>query len=200
MSRRCSRPATCAASGTTSRKRRTGGWRLTPTSRTIARSAADAGVGVGGLFHDEGPPSAGDSVQFQTQWWIERFRVLPAVSADGAGLAGTWPTRCGWTDRDDQLINCVEVVSASPTKAILMQRAPDARPPAITRRAGALESVSTMADAWRDRAAGADSAETWTPAAPDRVVHAERRGADPSPESAISAADPSIPRAKTLAR
>jgi hypothetical protein len=27
---------------------------------------------------------------------------------------------------DDQLINCVEVVSASPTKAILMQRTPDA--------------------------------------------------------------------------
>ena len=26
------------------------------------------------------PPSAGDSVQFQTQWWIERFGFyLPAV-------------------------------------------------------------------------------------------------------------------------
>ncbi len=93
------------------------------------------------------PPSAGDSVQFQTQWWIERFGFyLPAVLtvlgsrgdiANGLRLDLVL---------DDQLINCVEVVSATPTKALLMQRIGDsqARDHAINRGIGV---VSTLAEA-----------------------------------------------------
>ena len=99
------------------------------------------------FFMTKRPPSAGDSVQFQTQWWIERFGFyLPAVLtvlgsrgdiANGLRLDLVL---------DDQLINCVEVVSATPTKALLMQRIADsqARGHAINRGIGV---VSTLAEA-----------------------------------------------------
>jgi hypothetical protein len=99
------------------------------------------------FFMTKRPPSAGDSVQFQTQWWIERFGFyLPAVLtvlgsrgeiANGLRLDLVL---------DDQLINCVEVVSATPTKALLMQRTADnvARAQAINRGIGV---VSTLAEA-----------------------------------------------------
>ena len=99
------------------------------------------------FFMTKRPPSAGDSVQFQTQWWIERFGFyLPAVLtvlgsrgdiANGLRLDLVL---------DDQLINCVEVVSATPTKALLMQRIGDsqARGHAINRGIGV---VSTLAEA-----------------------------------------------------
>ena len=79
------------------------------------------------FFLTRRPPSAGDSVQFQTQWWIERYGFyLPAVL--------TIPGSRGEVANglrldlivDDQLLNCVEVVSASTTKALLMLRAEDA--------------------------------------------------------------------------
>jgi hypothetical protein len=99
------------------------------------------------FFLTKRPPSAGDSVQFQTQWWIERFGFyLPAVLtvlgsrgdiANGLRLDLVV---------DDQLINCVEVVSATPTKALLMQRTPDntLRGHAINRGIGV---VPTLAEA-----------------------------------------------------
>ena len=91
------------------------------------------------------PPSAGDSVQFQTQWWIERFGFyLPSVLTV-PGSRGTSNALRLDLLVDDQLINCVEVVSASPTKAILMQRTTTAaRANATSRGIGV---VSTLADA-----------------------------------------------------
>ena len=79
------------------------------------------------FFLTKRPASAGDSVQFQTQWWIERFGFyLPSVlTVPGSRGEIANALRLDLIV-DDQLINCVEVVSASPTKAILMQRAPDA--------------------------------------------------------------------------
>jgi hypothetical protein len=79
------------------------------------------------FFLTKRPPSAGDSVQFQTQWWIERFGFyLPAVlTVPGSRGEVANALRLDLV-LDDQLINCVEVVSASPTKAILMQRTHDA--------------------------------------------------------------------------
>ena len=69
------------------------------------------------------PPSAGDSVQFQTQWWIERFGFyLPSVLTVPGSRGDVANALRLDLIVDDQLINCVEVVSASPTKAILMQR------------------------------------------------------------------------------
>jgi hypothetical protein len=99
------------------------------------------------FFLTKRPPSAGDSVQFQTQWWIERFGFyLPAVlTVPGSRGEVSNALRLDLIV-DDQLINCVEVVSASPTKAILMQRTPDAsaRDHATSRGVGV---VATLADA-----------------------------------------------------
>jgi hypothetical protein len=99
------------------------------------------------FFLTKRPPSAGDSVQFQTQWWIERFGFyLPSVlTVPGSRGEVANALRLDLIV-DDQLINCVEVVSASPTKAILMQRTADtaARDQATGRGIGV---VSTLADA-----------------------------------------------------
>jgi hypothetical protein len=78
-------------------------------------------------FLTKRPPSAGDSIQFQTQWWIERFGFyLPSVLTTPGSRGDVANALRLDLLVDDQLINCVEVVSASSTKAILMQRTPDA--------------------------------------------------------------------------
>jgi len=99
------------------------------------------------FFLTKRPPSAGDSVQFQTQWWIERFGFyLPSVLTVPGSRGDIANALRLDLLVDDQLINCVEVVSASPTKAILMQRTPDsaARDHATNRGIGV---VSSLADA-----------------------------------------------------
>ena len=99
------------------------------------------------FFLTKRPPSAGDSVQFQTQWWIERFGFyLPSVLTVPGSRGDVANALRLDLLVDDQLINCVEVVSASPTKAILMQRTPDktAREHATSRGIGV---VLTLADA-----------------------------------------------------
>lgn len=99
------------------------------------------------FFMTKRPPSAGDSVQFQTQWWIERFGFyLPSVLTVPGSRGDVANALRLDLLVDDQLINCVEVVSASPTKAILMQRTHDAgaRDHATSRGIGV---VSTLADA-----------------------------------------------------
>ena len=99
------------------------------------------------FFLTKRPPSAGDSVQFQTQWWIERFGFyLPSVLTVPGSRGDVANALRLDLLVDDQLINCVEVVSASPTKAILMQRTHDtaARDHATSRGIGV---VATLADA-----------------------------------------------------
>lgn len=99
------------------------------------------------FFLTKRPPSAGDSVQFQTQWWIERFGFyLPSVLTVPGSRGDVANALRLDLLVDDQLMNCVEVVSASPTKAILMQRTHDtvARDNATNRGIGV---VSTLADA-----------------------------------------------------
>lgn len=99
------------------------------------------------FFLTKRPPSAGDSVQFQTQWWIERFGFyLPSVLTVPGSRGDVANALRLDLLVDDQLINCVEVVSASPTKAILMQRTQNsaARDHATSRGIGV---VSTLADA-----------------------------------------------------
>ena len=99
------------------------------------------------FFLTKRPPSAGDSVQFQTQWWIERFGFyLPSVLTVPGSRGDVANALRLDLIVDDQLINCVEVVSASPTKAILMQREPD---PAVRAHATSrgIGVVTTLADA-----------------------------------------------------
>jgi hypothetical protein len=99
------------------------------------------------FFMTKRPPSAGDSVQFQTQWWIERFGFyLPSVLTVPGSRGDVANALRLDLIVDDQLINCVEVVSASSTKAILMQRSHDTalRDHAMSRGIGV---VATLADA-----------------------------------------------------
>jgi hypothetical protein len=99
------------------------------------------------FFMTKRPQSAGDSVQFQTQWWIERCGFyLPSVLTVPGSRGDVANALRLDIIVDDQLINCVEVVSASPTKALLMQRTPDtaARQHASSRGIGV---VATLADA-----------------------------------------------------
>ena len=99
------------------------------------------------FFLTKRPPSAGDSVQFQTQWWIERhgFYLPSVLTVPGSRGEVASALRLDLLV-DDQLINCVEVVSASPAKAILMQRTYDAteKSHAMDRGIGV---VATLADA-----------------------------------------------------
>jgi hypothetical protein len=75
------------------------------------------------VFLTKRPPSAGESVQFQTQWWLERHGfLLPAVvTVPGSRGELANALRLDLVV-DDQLVNCVEVVSASGAKAVLMAR------------------------------------------------------------------------------
>ena len=126
------------------------------------------------FFLTKRPPSAGDTVQFQTQWWIERFGFyLPAVlTVPGSRGEVANGLRLDLLI-DDQLINCVEVVSASTTKAILMLRSHDAaaREHATNRGIGVVPTLSDARERARAAARGAP-AEARPPAAADRVVRA----------------------------
>jgi hypothetical protein len=99
------------------------------------------------FFMTKRPPSAGDSVQFQTQWWIERFGYyLPAVlTVPGSRGEVANGLRLDLIV-DDQIINCAEVIAAGATKALLMLREPDqaARTLALNRGIGV---VATLSDA-----------------------------------------------------
>ena len=97
------------------------------------------------FFLTKRPSSAGDSVQFQTQWWIERFGFyLPAVlTVPGSRGEVANGLRLDMII-DDQLLNCAEVISASTTKALLMLRAADsaAREHASNRGIGVVSTLS----------------------------------------------------------
>ena len=97
------------------------------------------------FFLTKRPASAGDSVQFQTQWWIERFGFyLPAVlTVPGSRGEAANALRLDIVV-DDQLINCVEVISASTAKALLMLRVSDAaaRDHATNRGIGVVSRLS----------------------------------------------------------
>ncbi len=97
------------------------------------------------FFMTKRPPSAGDSVQFQTQWWIERFGFyLPAVmTVPGSRGEVANGLRLDLVI-DDQIINCAEVIGAGATKAVLMLREPDApaRELALSRGIGVVATLS----------------------------------------------------------
>lgn len=97
------------------------------------------------FFMTKRPPSAGDSVQFQTQWWIERYGFyLPSVlTVPGSRGEVANGLRLDLIV-DDQLINCVDVISAAPAKALLMLRTADSasREHASNRGIGVVSSMS----------------------------------------------------------
>jgi hypothetical protein len=78
------------------------------------------------FFLTNRPPSAGDTVQFQSQWWLEQQGFyLPAVlTVPGSRGEVANGLRLDLII-DDLVINCVEAVSASTSKALLMLRSGD---------------------------------------------------------------------------
>lgn len=75
------------------------------------------------FFLTNRPASAGESVQFQTQWWIEQHGFyLPAVlTVPGSRGEVANGLRLNLIV-DDLLLNCIEVVGASTAKALLLLR------------------------------------------------------------------------------
>jgi hypothetical protein len=78
------------------------------------------------FFVTNRPASAGDTVQFQTQWWIERHGFyLPAVlTVPGSRGEIANGLRLDLLI-DDLVMNCVDVVGASTAKALLLLRDDD---------------------------------------------------------------------------
>lgn len=101
------------------------------------------------FFMTSRPPSAGDSVQLQTQVWLERYGFfLPSVLTAPTGARGEL-ARSLRLDLalDDRIVNCLEIISASNAKAVMMLRTPaepNARESAEARGVGV---VSTFAEA-----------------------------------------------------
>lgn len=79
------------------------------------------------FFLTKRPPSAGDTVQFQTQWWIEQhgFYLPSVVTVPGSRGELANALRLDLIV-DDQVVNCAEIIAASATKAVLMLRQRDA--------------------------------------------------------------------------
>jgi hypothetical protein len=80
------------------------------------------------VFLTKRPPTQGDAVQFQTQWWLEQQGYyLPAVVTVPGSRGEIANALHLDIVVDDQPFNCVEVISASPSKALLVLRDPQPR-------------------------------------------------------------------------
>lgn len=99
------------------------------------------------VFLTKRPPSGGESVQTQTQWWLEQYGYLMPAVVTVPGSRGELANALRLDLLiDDLLVNCVEVVSSSPSKAVLMLRDPSqgASDHALARGIGV---VATLAEA-----------------------------------------------------
>jgi hypothetical protein len=97
------------------------------------------------FFLTKRPGTEGDSVQFQTQWWLEQHGFyLPSVLTVPGSRGEIANALHLDIVVDDQHMNCVEVISASPSKALLMlrdQRARVERARALDRGIGVVASL-----------------------------------------------------------
>jgi hypothetical protein len=101
------------------------------------------------FFMTSRPPSAGDSVQLQTQVWLERYGFyLPSVLTTPSGARGEL-ARALRLDLalDDRLVNCLEIISASNAKALMILRAPSDPRPGETAEARGIGVVPTLGQA-----------------------------------------------------
>jgi hypothetical protein len=104
------------------------------------------------FFLTSRPPSGGDTVQLQTQVWLERHGYyLPSVLTAPAGARGEL-ARSLRLDLaiDDRMVNCLEIISASNSKALMIMRAEAdtrARETAEARGIGVVTSLSQGLDA-----------------------------------------------------
>jgi len=104
------------------------------------------------FFMTSRPPSAGDTVQLQTQAWLERHGFyMPAVLTAPA-LARGEIARALRLDLivDDHLVNCMEIVGASNSKVLHMSRQPvnaEQRDQAESRGIGVVGTFAETLDA-----------------------------------------------------
>lgn len=93
--------------------------------------------------------TAGDSVQFQSQAWLEAhgFYMPSVVMVPGSRGEIANALRLDLMV-DDQFLNCLEVIGASQTKAILLLRVPDKslEQQAIERGVGVVHSLAEVVD------------------------------------------------------
>ncbi len=96
-------------------------------------------------FLTKRPPSAGDAVQFQTQWWLEQqgFYLPAVITVPGSRGELANAMRLDLVI-DDQFVNCAEVIGAGPTKALLMLREanPIMQKHALDRGVGVVSSLA----------------------------------------------------------
>jgi hypothetical protein len=104
------------------------------------------------FFITSRPASAGDTVQLQTQVWLEKYNfILPSVLTAPAGARGELARslRLDLTV-DDRMVNCLEIISASNSKALMVLRGnaePSTRESAEARGIGVVSSLSQGLDA-----------------------------------------------------
>jgi hypothetical protein len=93
------------------------------------------------------PPSAGETPQFQTQWWLEQqgFKLPSVITVPGSRGELANALRLD-VIVDDRLQNCMEVIAASQTKAIFLDRDNDVNAREQARSRG-IAPVSTMREA-----------------------------------------------------
>jgi hypothetical protein len=103
------------------------------------------GAGWEVFFLTNRPGSAGDTVQFQTQWWLERhgFYLPSVLTVPGSRGEIANGLRLDIVI-DDLVMNCVEVVSGSPSKALLLLRDGDetSRKHALDRGIGVVPTLT----------------------------------------------------------
>lgn len=104
------------------------------------------------FFMTSRPASAGDTVQLQTQVWLEKYGfILPSVLTAPAGARGELARslRLDLTI-DDRMVNCLEIISASNSKALMVLRGnveAGTRESAEARGIGVVSSLSQGLDA-----------------------------------------------------
>lgn len=138
------------------------------------------------------PPSAGETPQFQTQWWLEANGFhLPAVLTV-PGSRGDLANALRLDALvDDRLLNCMDVIAASKTKAIYLMRDNDvagreqalARGIAVvTTLQAALDAVVQLEEALQaNRGRIARLADWFRPKAPDERLPLNPRDSMPLP-------------------
>lgn len=77
------------------------------------------------FFLTKRPHTAGDSVQFQTQWWLEEHGFyMPAVLTVPGSRGELANSLRLDIVVDDQLVNCADIIATSPASTLLLLRDP----------------------------------------------------------------------------
>ena len=96
------------------------------------------------------PSSAGETTQFQTQWWLVTHGFpLPSVLTVPGSRGDAANALKLDIAVDDRLTNCVDIIAASRTKALLLLRNDDrtVRDQALARGIGVVSTLASAIDA-----------------------------------------------------